>query len=172
MRYLSRKSANREWKQPKSKNCVVVNKAEKSWRSEEHLDLKQRWCRVWVCQAGFLSCFGPVFPYHGILECNVYPAWCWRYMIKGLQLKNCIKLKRDFELWTFNIVETVKDCGTLEVGLNVVCIILWLGMAPIDLCVWTSLWEPGSGMKWLEYAWTREALGDKNRLARYAENLL
>jgi hypothetical protein len=45
------------------------------------------------------------------------------------------KIRRDFELWTFNIVETVIDFGTLEVGLNVFCTMLWLSMAPIDSCV-------------------------------------
>jgi hypothetical protein len=39
-------------------------------------------------------------------------------------------LRRDFELWTFNIVETAM--GILEVGLNVLFIMLWLDMAPID----------------------------------------
>ena len=43
-----------------------------------------------------------------------------------------MNLKRDFELWTFNIVETVVDYGTFEVGINVFCIMLWLCMAPID----------------------------------------
>jgi hypothetical protein len=34
--------------------------------------------------------------------------------------------------------------GTFEVGLNVFCIMLFLGMVPIDAYVWTSLWRPGS----------------------------
>jgi hypothetical protein len=29
--YLLRKAANREWDQPKRKNCVAVNKAERTW---------------------------------------------------------------------------------------------------------------------------------------------
>ena len=45
------------------------------------------------------------------------------------------KLRRDFELWTFNIVETAIDYGTLEVRLNIFCITVWLAMAPIDSCV-------------------------------------
>ena len=64
-----------------------------------------------------------------------------------------MNLRRDFEHWTFNIVETVIDYGTFfftfktciflclfskksstfEVELSVFCIILWQGMAPIDM---------------------------------------
>jgi hypothetical protein len=43
-----------------------------------------------------------------------------------------MNLRRDLELWTFNIVETAIDYRDLEVGLNVFCIILCLGMPPID----------------------------------------
>ena len=34
--YLSRKATNREWNQAKRKKCVIVIKAERSWRSEDH----------------------------------------------------------------------------------------------------------------------------------------
>ena len=37
MEYIQRRTASREWNQPKRKKCVAVNKAERSWRSEEHL---------------------------------------------------------------------------------------------------------------------------------------
>jgi hypothetical protein len=37
-----------------------------------------------------------------------------------------MNLRRGLELWTFNIVET--GMGTLQVGLNVFCIIVCLGM--------------------------------------------
>lgn len=47
-----------------------------------------------------------------------------------------MNLRRDFEFWTFNTVETVRDFGTFEVGLNMFSIILWLGMALTDsLCL-------------------------------------
>jgi hypothetical protein len=46
-----------------------------------------------------------------------------------------MSLRKDFELLTFNILETVIDYGTFDVGLNVFCIMLWLGMATIDSCV-------------------------------------
>jgi hypothetical protein len=41
-----------------------------------------------------------------------------------------MNLQRDFELWTCNIVETVVDYGTFEVGVYVFCTMPWLGMAP------------------------------------------
>jgi hypothetical protein len=44
-----------------------------------------------------------------------------------------MNFRRDFELWAFNIVETVKDYGTFDVGSNVFCIILWLSMTSIAL---------------------------------------
>jgi hypothetical protein len=34
MGYLLRKAANREWNQPKRKNCVAVNEAERDWTSD------------------------------------------------------------------------------------------------------------------------------------------
>ena len=39
-------------------------------------------------------------------------------------------LRRDLELWTFNIVETVINCRTFEVKHNIFCIMLWLSKAP------------------------------------------
>ena len=53
MGFLQRKAASREWKQPKRK-CVAVNKAERSWRSEEHFDIRHG-------DAEFRVSFGPVF---------------------------------------------------------------------------------------------------------------
>jgi hypothetical protein len=43
-----------------------------------------------------------------------------------------VNLRRDFELWTFNTVETAIDHGDFEVELNVFFIMLCLGMALID----------------------------------------
>jgi hypothetical protein len=50
-----------------------------------------------------------------------------------------MNLRGNFELWTFNIVETVleetvldKSPQTFEIGINVLCTMLWLGMAPTD----------------------------------------
>ena len=53
--YLLRKAANREWKQPKGKKFAAVNKDEKSWRSEEHFDIRHGDAEFGVCPAGFLS---------------------------------------------------------------------------------------------------------------------
>ena len=38
MGYLPRKVANQEWNQHRKEKCVLVNKAERSWRSEELFD--------------------------------------------------------------------------------------------------------------------------------------
>ena len=61
--YLPRRAANREWNQPKRKKCAAVSKAELSWRSEEHLDIRHGDAEFGVCPAGFQSCFVPVFPH-------------------------------------------------------------------------------------------------------------
>ena len=62
--YLLRKAANREWKQSKRKKYVSVNKAERSWRSEEHFDIRHGDAEFGVCPARFWSSFGPVFSYY------------------------------------------------------------------------------------------------------------
>jgi hypothetical protein len=33
-----------------------------------------------------------------------------------LQLRDCMNLRKDFELWTFNMVETVIDQGFLKLN--------------------------------------------------------
>jgi hypothetical protein len=40
-----------------------------------------------------------------------------------------MNLKTEFELWTFNVVETAIDYGDFECRLSILCIILWLCMA-------------------------------------------
>jgi hypothetical protein len=62
--YLLRKAANREWKQSKRKKYVSVNKAERSWRSEEHLDIRHENAKLGVLPANFWFCFGPIFPHY------------------------------------------------------------------------------------------------------------
>ena len=62
--YPPRRAANREWNQPKRKKCVAVNKAEQSWRSEEHFDIRYGDADSGACPDGFQSCFVLVFPYH------------------------------------------------------------------------------------------------------------
>ena len=51
---------NKEWNQPKRKKCVAVNKAEKSWRSKEHFNIKHDDAE-WSLPSWFWSCCGPVF---------------------------------------------------------------------------------------------------------------
>ena len=51
--YLPRKAANREWNQPKRKKCVAVNKAERSWRSEEHYAIRHGDAEFGVCPLVF-----------------------------------------------------------------------------------------------------------------------
>ena len=67
---------------------TAVNKDERSWRSKEHFDIRHRDKEFGVCPAGFLSCFGPVF-----------------LLIQDY--RDCMNLRRDFELQVFNIVKTV-----------------------------------------------------------------
>jgi hypothetical protein len=38
--YLPRRAGSREWNQPKREKCVAANKAKRSWRSEEHFDIR------------------------------------------------------------------------------------------------------------------------------------
>jgi hypothetical protein len=56
-----------------------------------------------------------------------------------------MNLRRDFELWIFNIVETVEDDGTFDVGPNLFCIMVWLGMAWTDSCL-NKPKGPGNGL--------------------------
>jgi hypothetical protein len=60
-----------------------------------------------------------------------FPVLPW-----GLQLSDWMNLRRDFELWTFNIVETAIAYG--DSGSWTICsflMMLWPGMASIDSCV-------------------------------------
>ena len=100
MGYLPRVAANKEWNQPKRKKCVVVNKAERSWRSEEHFGNRHGDGGLGVCPAGFQSCFGSASPHSSHLcfgmvmyTCAVV---CWKYVIcffilnlQVLQLRDC-----------------------------------------------------------------------------------
>jgi hypothetical protein len=68
MGYLLRRAANREWNQPKRKKLVAVSKDEMSWRSEELFDIRHGDTEFKICQAGFVSWFGPVLPHYDALE--------------------------------------------------------------------------------------------------------
>ena len=105
MWYLPRRAANRVWNQPKRETHVAVNKAERSWGSE---DIRHGDADFGVCPAGFQSCFGPVFPHSApssIWNNDVNPVllyigsmWLWFRFYRGLQLEDCMRLRRNFEL--------------------------------------------------------------------------
>ena len=59
--HLLRRAANREWKQPKRKKCVAVNKGERSWRPEESFHNRQEDVEFGVCPAGFRTCLTQYF---------------------------------------------------------------------------------------------------------------
>ena len=61
---LFRRAVTWEWKQPKKKKCVAVNKVERNWTSEECFDITHQNAEFGDFSAGFLFGFGPVFPYY------------------------------------------------------------------------------------------------------------
>ena len=59
--YLLKKPTKTVLNQPKEKKYVVVNKAEKSWRSEERFGIRHEEAEFGVCPACFQSSFAPHF---------------------------------------------------------------------------------------------------------------
>ena len=51
--YLQRKAVNREYKQLKTKKCAALYIAERSWRFEEHFDIRHGDSGVGACLDGF-----------------------------------------------------------------------------------------------------------------------
>ena len=52
------------------RECIALKKAERSWRSEEHFDIRRGVEEFEACLDGFWSCFGSVFPpYVAFLPC-------------------------------------------------------------------------------------------------------
>ena len=107
---LLRRAANRKWNQPKRKKCVEVNKADRSWRSEERFGIRHGDAEFGVSPGGFWFCFVQYFL--TILQfatvtyilCHYMLEACALFLIsiyRGLQLRDCMSLRRDFELWTF-----------------------------------------------------------------------
>jgi hypothetical protein len=79
--------------------------------------------------------------WHQTWRCRVWslPSWfpglLWR-----LHLSDWMNLRKDFKLWNFNIVETaIKLWELWNLDYKYFFIVLWLGMVPIDSCVWASL---------------------------------
>ena len=60
---LWRKAAKREQNQPKRKKYVAINKAERSWRSEERFDIRHGDAEFGVCPVDSPSCFLPGLPH-------------------------------------------------------------------------------------------------------------
>ena len=50
--YLPRRAVTREWNQPRREKRVAVNRAEKSWISEECFDIRHGDVEFKVCPAG------------------------------------------------------------------------------------------------------------------------
>ena len=86
-------------------------KMKREWRSENYFDIRHEDAEFGVCPAGFLSYFG------------------------GLLISDWMDLRRDFEIWNFNIVETAMDYGDFGSWTKCIFIMLWLGIAPINSCV-------------------------------------
>lgn len=61
MEYLTRKVANREWYPHKREKCITVSKSGRSWKSEEHCDIRHEDAEFGVFSAGFQAYFAPVF---------------------------------------------------------------------------------------------------------------
>jgi hypothetical protein len=105
--YLPRRAVDQEWKQPKREKCVVLNKAERSWRSEGHSGME---LQFGVCPVGLQYHFGPVFP-----QCAPSPYLWNSYVYPGpLYVRN---MRFSFFILTLlgggYSVETVINYGDL-----------------------------------------------------------
>ena len=120
--YLLRKTANREWEQPKRKRSVAVNKAVGSCRSKECFDIRHGDAEFGVCPAGYnlalvhyFLTLSPSLHFgmamyilcHYMLELYELPFFVV-YFYRWFQLRDCMNLRRDFELCTF------KHCWNFE----------------------------------------------------------
>ena len=120
--FLPQRAANGVWNQLKKEKCAAVNKAERSWRSDEKpLPSDMEMQNLRVCSLGVRACFGPLFP----CSAPSFPFVMAMYMSCHCMVEACdmsfycdfqgIKTKRlprtlDFEL--LNSVEIVIDYGT------------------------------------------------------------
>jgi hypothetical protein len=94
----SPKDASKEYNQTKRKKCVAINKAERSWRSEEHFAFLLGDVELGVCPVGpifphpFLH-FGTVMyiPCHCMLEvCDLF------LFLQGITVKRLYKTQKRF----------------------------------------------------------------------------
>ena len=157
--------------QLKRNKVIAVNKDERNWRSEERFGIWYGDAEFWVGPASFLVLIWSSISSIGHFGILMYILWCWRYVIcffifvlwGGSQLSNLRNLREDFELWTFNIVETAIDSGEFwswtkcifhyvmfhypcrllflnkPIGSREWDVVVWIGLVPIDSCEWIGL---------------------------------
>lgn len=114
MGYPLRKAASREWSLFKIKNCVVVEKANRSWSSEECFDIRHG-DRVWSLSCWFLvllwSSISSLFSLSSLLEyqCVFCVIVCWKYVIcfsililQGITAKKLLSFEFQKRLWTLD----------------------------------------------------------------------
>jgi hypothetical protein len=111
----------------------------------KELDIRHGDAEFWVCQADFSLLWSSISSLWRF-RMRAYIFWYWSYMIcfcfyRKLQLRDCM----NFGLLNIKTVVDHRDFWNWTM--------LWLVMAPLDSCVWTSQRRPGSGMWWFEYAW-------------------
>ena len=81
MGQLPRRAADWVWSQPKRKKDVPVKKAERTWRSEEHFDIRHGDAEFGICPAAFWHCFVPILPHYALFppfqNGNVYSVFLY-----------------------------------------------------------------------------------------------
>lgn len=144
--YLPSRAANWGWTSTREK-CAAVNKDERSWRSEEGLDIRHGDMQSLLSWFPFL--FGPAFS--SLCSLSSLLEWqyvscaivCWKYVIwffilifQGLTIFWDCRLRRDCGLYTWL---RLVDLGNFEIGLNDFCIMIWL-----QAMIWLPGMECGS----------------------------
>ena len=95
-----------------------MNKAERSWRPEEHFDIRHGDAEFGDCSAGFglplvqyflmiTFTINKVYP----VNFKVYDVLCCFQKYSILLLHDRINHRRVFDLWTFNMFENSIDDG-------------------------------------------------------------
>ena len=129
MGYLLRRAANREWNQPKRKKYVSVKKAERSWRSEEHFDIRLGDEEFGVCPAVFQFCFGPVYPHYVPFPVFWNTNVCFVPLYAGNMWFVCFLL---LLLFVFNRGLQLRCCGTMILYPVKICHLYWFNKVLID----------------------------------------
>jgi hypothetical protein len=78
MGYLLRRAVHRKWNKPIIMKCVAGDKVERSWRSEEHFDIRLGVVGLECAQLVFWFFFGTIFshyaPFPSTWNDSVYPV--------------------------------------------------------------------------------------------------